>query len=319
METRQGRIANTLLFPIILAVFAVVLNFFVEGQMLTGSNISILITNCVTNTFVAWGISYIWSSGPDFSSAASLILGALVGGILTVNFGLSYLGLFGGSILTCVLLQLFSTFIRLKLNLPVWVVGLAMCLIYESFGIIYSTSVAANGRETVTLSPTMCKEIIQMPWIFILLAVGLIVMIVIQTKTSFGSNYAAVSCNPKVAAYMGIKVNRTIYIGVGIGAVMLGIAGALIMIYSTRIAPPSSLGSFGTISKGLCAWLLSSGMDKRLNSQVAILLSAVFIAIIFNFLTRIGIPQGTWLDFILGIFIMFFLCLSAKGTKEAVV
>jgi ribose transport system permease protein len=316
METRQGRIANQLIFPVVIAVLIMIMNLFVGNKLITGSNLSILISNCVSNAFVAWGVSYIWSTGPDFSCAASLILGANAGGVLAMQFGLGYLGLFGGAILTCVILQIFATFVRLKLNLPAWVIGLGMCMMYESIGIIYSTACAQKGETTVTLGATTCKGITHMPWILILLLAGFAAMYLIHSKTTFGMNYQAVSSNYKVAGYMGIKAHKTIYIGVIAGAVMLGVAGALQMVYSSRVNVASSLGSFGMISTGLCAWLLSSGMDKKMNPPAAILLSSFFIAVIFNFLTRLGVPQGTWLDFLLGCFILVFLCISAKGNKE---
>ena len=203
-----------------------------------------------------------------------MILGANVGGILVMEYGLGYFGLFGGAIATCVILQLISTTVRLKLNLPPWVIGIGMCLMYESFGIMYATSSAERGETTVTLGSTTCRGIAEMPWIFILLFVGLIAMVLIYSRTIFGVNYQAVSSNSRVAGYMGIKEHKTIYIGVVIGAIALGIAGALQMVYSSRISIASSLDSFGMISKGLCAWLLSSGMDKKMNPPAAILLSS---------------------------------------------
>ncbi len=317
-ETRQGRIINMLIFPAIFLAVSVIMNIAIKGELLTPQNLSIIMVNCVPNVFVAWGVSYIWSTGPDFSSAASMVLAAQVGGILAVNFHLGYLGMFGGSIVTAVVLQLISTFLRLKLNMRPWVIGIAMCLIYESFGIMYATVCAAKGQETVSLPVGMCSGIIKMPQIIILLAVGLIFMYLIHTRTSFGMNYRAISCNEYIAESMGIKRTKTIYIGVGIGAVMLAIAGALTMILSSRITAPSNLGSFATISKGLCAWLLSAGMDKKVNPPVAIFISGLFIAIIFNFFTRLGVPQGTWLDTVLGGFILLFLCLASRASKEDV-
>lgn len=317
-ETRQGRILNMLIYPVLFLVAVLIMNIAVGGALLTPKNLSIIFVNCVPNVFVAWGVSYIWSTGPDFSCAAGMVLAGQVGGILAVNYHLGYLGMFGGCILCAVVLQLISTGIRVKLNMRPWVIGIAMCLIYESFGIMYSTACAAKGHETVTIPSGLCAGITKMPWIVILLAAGIIFMYLLHTRTSFGLNYRALSCNEYVAEHMGINRKKTIYIGVSIGAVMMAIAGALTMILSSRITVASNLGSFGSISKGLCAWLLSSGMDNKVNPPTAIFISALFIAVIFNFLTRLGVPQGTWLDTILGAFIILFLCISARTSKKAV-
>ena len=315
-ESGAGRILDTLTFPIIFIILTIVMNIVANGQMLTGNNILIIFINCVPNVFVAWGVSFIWSSGPDFSAAAAMVVGSQVGGILAVNFNLGYFGLFFGCIACTMGMQVFSTFLRLKLNMRPWVIGIAMCLIYESFGIMYSTACAAQGKEIVTLPPGQFNAIIQMPIILFILVGGVVFMYLLHSKTKFGLNYQAVSCNEYVAEHMGIKREKTILIGVAIGAAMLGIAGALTLSLSTRMAPSSNLGSFATISKGLCAWLLSAALDKKINSPIAILISSVFIAIIFNFLTRMGVPQGTWLDTLLGAFIVLFLCISAAAEKK---
>lgn len=315
-ETKWGRTINMLLYPLFFLIASILMNIAVDNSMLTLTNLSIIFINCVPNVFVAWGVSYIWSTGPDFSCAATMVIAGWVGAILAVNFHLGYLGLFGGGIICAIILQLFSTFIRIKLNMRPWVIGIGMCLMYESFGIMYSTACAAVGQETVTIPAGLCAGITRMPQIIILLGIAIVFMYLIHTRTSFGLNYRAISCNEYVAEHMGIKRIQTTYIGVAIGATMIAVASGLTMILSGRIVAPSNLGSFATISKGLCAWLLSSGMERKLNPPVAIFLSALFISIIFNFLTRLGVPQGTWLDTILGIFILVFLCLSAKTAKE---
>ncbi len=317
-ESGVGRALDTLMFPIIFIIVAIIMNIVIGGQLLTGSNILIMFINCVPNVFVAWGISYIWSSGPDFSAAASMVVAAQVGGILGEEFNLGYLGLFGGCIACAVGLQVFSTFIRLKLNMQPWVIGIAICLIYESFGIMYSTACAAGGHQTVTLSAGKFSAVAQMPWILILLVAGIIFMYLLHGKTQFGINYQAVACNEYVAEQMGIKREKTILIGVAVGAVMIGVASALTMSLSSRVAVSANLGSFGSISKGLCAWLLSSAFDKKINSPIAIFISSLFIAVIFNFLTRMGIPQGTWLDTVLGAFIAVFLCVAAVAERKEI-
>jgi ribose/xylose/arabinose/galactoside ABC-type transport system permease subunit len=315
-EKGIGKIWDTFKVPIIFIIVAIVMNFIVQGDLLTGENIIIILVNCVPNVFVAWGISYIWSSGPDFSAAAAMVLSAQVGGILATEFNAGYLGLFGGCIAVCIGLQVLSTSVRLKLGMQPWVIGIAICLIYESFGIMYSTACAATGHQTVTLPANVFTGVTQMPWILIILAAGVAFMYILNSKTQFGINYRAVSCNEFVAEHMGIKRKKTILIGVAVGAVMLGISGTLTMSLSSRMPPSSNLGSFAAISKGLCAWLLSAAMDKKINPPIAILISSIFISVIFNFLTRMGVPQGTWLDTLLGVIIVIFLCIAAVAERK---
>ena len=317
-ETRMGRVNRTLLFPVILIVFYIVMNFFVGGALLQFDTFLLLVSQCVPYAFVAWGISFIWSAGPDFSTAAAFALSANVAGYLAMELHLGFVGLIVGAVGTVIILQLISLKIRLMFNLPAWVAGLAMALIYEAFGMIYLSARAAVGQTAVSLDATTGINLIKMPWIGILLIVGLIVVSTIYNRTSFGMKYRAVSINEKVAGYMGIKKNKTIYLGAIVGSVFVGMGAAIILRFSAIMAPPSALGSFAMISKGLVAWLLSIVLDKHLSPQISIMLSAFFVALLFFIMAKLGIPSGTWQDFVLGACVIVFGMLSQKNVKGVV-
>jgi len=318
VETKMGRLNRVLLFPVILIVFYVGMNFFVGGALLQTDTFLLLVSQCVPYAFVAWGISFIWSAGPDFSTAAAFALSANVAAYLAMEAHLGFFGLMVGAIGTVIILQLISLKIRLAFGLPAWVAGLAMALIYESFGMIYVSARSAIGQTAVSLDSTTGIALIKMPWIGILLIVGLLVVSTIYNRTSFGMKYRAVSINEKVAGYMGIKKNSTLYFGAIVGSVFVGIGAAIILRFSAIMAPPSALGSFAMISKGLVAWLLSIVLDKHLSPQVSIMLSAFFVALLFFIMTKLGIPSGTWQDFVLGACVIFFGMMSQKNVRGVV-
>lgn len=317
-ETKRGRINRVLLFPVLIIIFYIVANFFVGGALMKMDTLLLLISQCAPFAFIAWGISFIWSAGPDFSTAAAFVIAANVAAYLTTEFHLGYLGLIGGAVVTVIALQLLSTKIRIAFGIPAWVAGLAMALIYESFGVMYASSMASIGRTPVALNSTDGIELIQMPWLGILLFAGLIIVSIIYDRTSFGMQYRAVCIDERIAGYMGIKPNRTIYIGAVIGSIFVGIGAAIMLRFSTSVIPTSSLGSFSMIYKGLVAWLLSIVLDKHLPPQVSILLSAFFIALLFYLMTQLGIPSGTWQDVMLGGCIIVFGMISQKNIKGVV-
>ena len=72
------------------------------------------------------------------------------------------------------------------------------------------------------------------------------------------------------------------------------------------------------IGKALATWLLAGAMEKRLSKPICILLGAFFTAFLFNVMTRLGIPSGTWQDVSNAVFILFFGALSFAGTKEVI-
>jgi ribose transport system permease protein len=318
VETKMGRLNRVLLFPVILVLFYFGMNFLVGGALMNADMFLLLVSQCVPYAFVAWGISFIWSAGPDFSTAAAFAISANVAAYLAMEVHLGFFGLIVGAIGTVIILQLISLKIRLAFGLPAWVAGLAMALIYESMGMIYLSARSAIGQTAVSLDSTTGIELIKMPWIGILLIVGLLVVSTIYNRTSFGMKYRAVSINEKVAGYMGIQKNSTLYKGAIVGSVFVGIGAAIILRFSAVMAPPSALGSFAMISKGLVAWLLSIVLDKHLSPQVSIMLSAFFVALLFFVMTNLGIPSGTWQDFVLGACVIVFGMLSQKNVRGVV-
>ncbi len=80
----------------------------------------------------------------------------------------------------------------------------------------------------------------------------------------------------------------------------------------------TGLGSVAVIGKALATWLLAGAMEKRLSKPVCILLGAFFTAFLFNVMTRMDIPSGTWQDVANAVFILVFGMLSFAGTKEVV-
>ena len=316
-ETLLGRVLNQLVFPVIIFVIIFIMNLITGGKMLTRNGIYQIFSSSVLNAIIGMAISYTWSTGPDFGVAAYYILGANVGIIACAKLGLGYVGLFGGSILTCILLQVISTTLRLKLKLPSWIMGMTICLIYESFGVMYSLWCAKQsvGGALIQLGPNDCKGIVQFPADFILWLVLIVGLMLIQNKTTFGLNYRAVSSNMEVAEHMGINSKKTIYIGVIIGAALLGIAGAFNAANANKVNTTSNLGSFAQIARGLVSWLLSSGM-RRMDPVLAIALSSFAISALFVFLTYLGVPQGTWMNVFLGLFIIIFLCTSSRATRK---
>lgn len=316
-DTWYGRLINQLIFPVIIAVIVLIMNLITRGRMLSGNGLYQIFVSSILNAIIGMAISYTWSTGPDFAVAAAYILAANVGIIATMKLGLGYFGLFGGSILTCVVLQLISTWLRIKLKLPSWVLGMAICLIYEAFGVMYSLWCTKQtvGGALIQLGPTDCKGIVKFPADFLLWLGVIIVLMLIQNKTTFGLNYRAVSSNMEVAEHMGINSRKTIYLGVTIGAALMGIAGAFNAASANLVNTTSNLGSFGQIARGLAAWLLSSGM-RRMDPVLSIALSSFAISALFVFLTYLGVPQGTWMSFFLGMFIVVFLCLATRSNKK---
>ena len=317
-ETKRGRALNLLIFPVLIVILMVILNIITSGQMLTGANLSIVISNFVTNALIAWALSFVWSSGPDFSAGAIIMVSAFAGTEFGLRTGLGIFGIVVGAIISAVILQLVSTLIRDLSRLPAWIAGLAMCLIYESFIVMYSSFCTNNGLATAHLPVGTMNELTTMPGIAIVLVIAFIAAYILHERTKLGTDYKAVCCSAQISSYAGIKSKKTIYLGVMVGAVYLGLAAAMQMLASKTLTIISNLGSITYMSTGLCCWLLSAGIARRMPEPVAILLSSFTVAYVFNFMAKVGVEQGTWSKFILGVSIVVFLIISYRNVKGVV-
>lgn len=318
-ERTSGKIFSKIVFPLGLAVIYVVFDLILGGGVLLRTDaIMTLVSHTVIQAYIAWGLIFIFSGGPDFSIAGAMVLAANVAITSVVDWGMGYFGLFFFSIAVTVVLQLFATFIRLKCKLPTWVSGLAMLMIYEAIGAVYTSSRSSVGLASITLGADQCRAIGKGYWPLALLIAGTIIMHFIYTRTKIGINYRAVSANTTVAGYMGINNLKTQYIAAAVGAVAVGIATIITVSANAKQNTYTGLGSISVIGKALAAWLLAGAMERKLSKPVCILLGAFFTAFLFNVMTRLNVPSGTWQDVANAAFILVFGALSFAGTKEVI-
>ena len=318
-ESNMKRIVDACIFPVGLAVIYVIFDLILGGSVLLNLNAFLtLISHTTIQAFIGWGLVFIFSGGPDFSIAGAFVIAANVAAASVVEWGMGYIGIFFFSIAVTVILQLVSTFVRLKCKLPTWVSGLGMLMIYEAAGSVYTSSRSARGLTNITLGADQCRALGTHPIPLLFLIAGAVIMYLVFSRTKIGIDYRAVSSNARVAGYMGISRNRTEYIAAAVGAVSVGIAVALTISSNAKVDTYTGLGSVAVIGKALATWLLAGAMEKRLSKPVCILLGAFFTAFLFNVMTRMDIPSGTWQDVANAVFSLVFGMLSFAGTKEVV-
>lgn len=318
-ESQAKRIFDKAVFPVGLCLIYLVFDVILGGGVLFERQAFLtLISHTVIQAYIAWGLVFVFSGGPDFSIAGAFVLSANVAAASVAEWGMGYFGLFFFGISVTVVLQLLSTFVRLRCKLPTWVSGLAMLMIYEAIAAVYTAARSSVGETSITLGVDQCRALGRGAWPLIFLVAGTVVMYFIFSKTQVGISYRAVLNNAKVAGYMGIKDKRTQYIAAAIGAVSVGVAAAITISSDAKLNTFTGLGSIGVIGKALATWLLAGAMEKKLSKPICILLGAFFTALLFNVMTRLDVPSGTWQDVANAAFILIFGALSFAGTKEVV-
>lgn len=316
---RSNRIAVKPL-PIIAVVIAValllVLNAVVEGKFLTIQNLSIILSAATVPAFVAWGFNYLFACGiTDLSAGAIIILSATASAISGNALGYVPM-LIIGILVGVACLALNMTIFRVT-KIPPWIAGLGMTMIYETVAGYYSQVRVAQGLKVEALEDHM-RLLGRSPAIYIMLLVGFLVAYITYNKTSLGLNARAVGGSEDVAKMMGINTKRALLLGGLMAGFFFGFAGVLKESYAGYVLAQTGLSSLSTVFQPLAAVLLAQALQKHINIVIAIPISTFLIAMIFNVLTLLGVPSGTFQEFLLGVIVIAF-GITAQRTVKGVV
>lgn len=302
---------------IILGVYAV-LGIMTKGKFLVPHNLWRVLSNSVPNAFMVLGFCFIFTMGLiDLSLGAILILGCNAGGILAVQFGLGYFGLIIGSCIIVVVLELFNLKMVLFTKIPSWIFGLGMAMVYESIGAMYNVSQIDKGKQVVALTDKF-RNLGNQPVNIIILLLGVIIAYIIYNNTNIGFKLRAVGSNREVASTMGINIDKTILFAGLIGALFIGMSAAINESYAGRVVPSTGLNSIALIFTPLAGYLLAQALSKVINLTIAALIGAFIITSLFNSLTIVGVPSGTWQKVVMGAVVIICGMLSAKDEKGVV-
>jgi len=302
---------------IILGVY-VVLGIMTKGKFLVPRNLWMVLSNSVPNAFMVLGFCFIFTMGLiDLSLGAILILGCNVGGILAVQFGFGYFGLIIGSCIVVAALELFNLKVVLISKIPSWIFGLGMAMVYESIGAMYNGSQIDKGKQVVSLNNAY-RSLGNQPINIIILLIGVIIAYIIYNKTNVGFKLRAVGSNREVASTMGINIEKTILLAGLIGALFIGMSAAINESYAGRVVPSTGLNSIALIFTPLAGYLLAQALSKVINLTIAALVGAFVITSLFNSLTIVGVPSGTWQKVVMGAVVIVCGMLSAQNEKGVV-
>ena len=295
------------------------LNWRTGGRFLSSENIRTIMTHAVYPTILALGMSFIFAGGViDLSIGAKVLLSANVGMICAYELNLGYAGLLLGAVLCCIVCQLASTGLIVFLKIPSWIAGLGTALVLEAILAEYSTSRIRVGRNTVMRVTDELRAFGTMPLMLIVMIVCFVIVFILFNYTRIGVNIQAVGSNASVAETMGVNRKKTLFIAAVIGAIFIGIASVVEVSYATRMEAATGLSSLSRQFRALAAVMLAQSISRIFNNIVGILISCIVLMSIFNALTMLGVPSGTWQNVTLGVVIVACDLLANIGYKGVV-
>jgi ribose transport system permease protein len=314
----QNPLIRTAIVSGAIIVGYIILNSVTGGRLLTAGNILSVLRGSVVTTFVVWGFCFILTMGMmDLSLGAIMILASNVGGILAIHMGTGYVGLVIGAIAVATALQILNMRMMLLAKIPPWIYGLGIAMVYEAIGTMYNVAQIRAGKQSVALGD-LYRELGNPPVNLIVLAIGLILAYIIFNRTSIGFSLRAVGSNSLVAKMMGINISRTILQAGIVTGIFVGLAAAINLSYGGRVVPQSGLNSIASIFMPLAAYLLASAFEKIYNIVIGAVISAVIITSVFNVLTLLGVPSGTWQQVVMGLGVLVCGILSQRRFEGVV-
>ncbi len=299
-----------------LAALFTIFNIVTDGEFFISTNMSVVLAHAVVPAFIAWGISFLFTTGfMDLSMGAIVILACNVGGELAMVFG--YPGLILGAVLIGILALLLNVNVAHYLKIPPWISCIGMAMLYEAIMCTYSASKVEEGMTVINLG-VFFRELGTMPLLFIICIVGLVAAYLLFSLTTIGVNIRAIGSNAPVAKMMGVNTRKTVLLSAVIAGIFLGMASAINQSYAGMQTVSSGLGSIFILFKPMAIFFLAQAFEKYTPLPVGIFISAIFIAGLFNFLTWIGVPSGTGQNIVMGLSIVFCGILAQWGNKEVV-
>jgi ribose transport system permease protein len=182
---------------------------------------------------------------------------------------------------------------------------------------LYGSYEISQGKQVISLKDT-ARSLGGEPWNFIVVLFGLIAAYILFNKTSVGYNIQALGSNSRVSKMMGVNVKKTLLLSALIGGIFLGISGAVNESYASRVMPMTGLGSVALIFTALAGYLLADSLKKYMNLTVSIIVGIFIISALFNVLTILGVPSGTWQQTVMGLTVIISGIASQRKYKGVV-
>ena len=117
---------------------------------------------------------------------------------------------------------------------------------------------------------------------------------------------------------MGINVEKVTMLAGIVGGIFLGIASVVGISYSSRVTPSTGLATIGTIFTAIAGFLLAQTLSKVFNLIIAILISSILVTTIYNVMTILGVPSGTWQEVVMGLIILISGIISNRKERGPV-
>lgn len=243
----------------------------------------------------------------DFSIGSRMIISALIGSVLSQQFGVA--GLLIGGIGTCVILGIITGILNNVLRIPALITTLGLCMAFEIVGYRIGMMFPSATR----LSPD--NTVLGINYILLIISAGAAILFyIVYYRFRVTYHIRAVGTNAVLAKNMGINVDKTKLMSFILGSVFLGLAAVLQMSYSGSVTIQTGMASTSALFKPLIGVLIGLALGSWCNFAVGIIIGAFTVNIIFVGLVALGLHDA-YQNVVLGVFIIVIMFITENKQK----
>lgn len=302
MAQRLGAesLLDLLFVPVVLVALLVYLGITADGFLEAANLRNILLQGAIL-AIVAFGMTYvILAAELDLSVGSGLALVSVITALVLRDVGSLPLAILAG-LGTGLALGLFNGLVVTKLEVPSFIATLGTLVIAHGIALAL-TNGAVIGPLPEGIGTLADDGFLGIRWLIWLVAAVFIVLLLIQTRTTFGAKVMAIGGNNEAARLSGINTNRVriacfVIVGLCVGIAGIGLTArvesgqpnagtqlALTAIAAVVVGGTSITGGRGSVYRTLLGVLLLTVLDNGLDVQglspdtKQIVIGAVFVA-----------------------------------------
>ncbi|CQR54377.1 MULTISPECIES: ABC transporter permease [Paenibacillus sonchi group] len=301
---------RTFLFPVL--VYAIILLVTVmmdRSGYATPGAFDRIIRSSVLSTIIAYAIALPLSGARwDFAPGIIIILSGIIGSNLAIDLNAGPLTLLFITAGIAVVLSLLEGVLYLAIRVPTIIVSLGVVMVYEALsGVVY------GGSGTQLYMHPELTVFARSPWIYMVLAVIMVLFYFLLGRTKFGFDTRSLAANPRLAVNMGVKEKKNIMITYLTVGVLLGVA-AVINASTVLVSPANNLSSTSLMFSSMGPVLVGLYLARFSNIPLGIFAGALGMNALSYGMVILGIDSSMQ-TVNLGVFIVAFMGYTSNQEK----
>lgn len=301
---------KTFMFPIAvyLSILIITLLMSKTGYVSFGA-FDRIVRGSVLTTITAYAIALPLSGGRwDFAPGIIIMLAGIIGSNITIDLGLGPVMLLMITIAIAIVLSLFEGLLYVWIRVPTIIVSLGVVMMYEAIsGVVY------GGSGTQLFMHANLTIFARSPWIYILLAVVMVLFYYLLAHTKFGYDTRSLSANPRLAVNMGVKEKKNILLTYLVVGALLGIA-AVINASTVLVSPAGNLSSTALMFSSMAPVLMGLYLAQFTNLPLGIFAGALGMNSLSYGMVVMGINSSLQ-TVVIGVFIVVFMAYTTNQER----